>query len=291
MAFLISRRVLKGAAALIAASALIGWLEADPVRRFSDAPPSYVHVAGLVLIAHAGGGLPAATYTNSREAFDLSVQHGFCLIETDFRFARDGELVLMHDWSNAYAPMSQVGLALFGPPTSTDYAGRPTRDGLTAQDLPALLSWMSSHPQVSVITDTKDDNVRFLRALAPRVDAAIKSRLIVQIYEPSELPEAKSLGFDHIIFTLYKTDMTDAEVIAFARQKKLFGVTMPVARAHEGLAAALAATGTRVFVHTVNSPDEAAALKRDGVAGLYTDYLTPAEPCAQSRDQRHAEQN
>jgi glycerophosphoryl diester phosphodiesterase len=274
-----SRWVVKGAAAIGGALVIVGMLEAGAFDRWPHAFPSYVPVAGLTLIAHAAGGMPNAVYTNSREAFDASYRRGFCLIETDFRFARDGKLVLVHDWSDAYGPLSQLDLLLAGPPISADFMAHATRYGLTPQDLSGLLTWMAAHPSVSIITDTKEDNVRFLRALTQRLDATAKSRFIVQIYSPEELPEARRLGFEHIIFTLYKSQMSDADVIDVARRENLFGVTMPVARARTGLAPRLVAAGVRVFAHTVNSAKEGATLAKAGVAGVYTDYLTPAAPC------------
>lgn len=272
-----SRERLKKAAAICAAVVLVGWLEAG-----SLAPRPYVPFAGLTLVAHAGGGLPTAIYTNSREAFDASYRNGFCLIETDFRFARDGKLVLVHEWSDVYGTVSRLAMAISGSPTSTDFMAHAMRDHLTPLDLPTLLVWMAAHPSVSVITDTKDDNLRFLHALARDADASLKARFIVQIYSPNELAEAQRLGFDRIIFTLYKIRIADADVVAFARQQKLFAVTMPASRVTAGLVRSLAAVGTRVFAHTVDGADDAAVLAKAGVAGLYTDYLRPAEPCRQS---------
>ena len=279
---------MKSAATIAVILAVAGWLGPDEFNRWTAVSQSYTPIAGLILVAHDGGGLPAATSTNSREAFDSSYQHGFCLIETDFRFAGDDQLILDHEWGDAYDPLSQVGLAIFGRPTSTSFTAHAMRNGLTPQDLPALLHWMALHPSVSIVTDTKDDNLYFLRALAPHLDASMKARFIVQVYSPKEYPEARRLGFKKIIFTLYKIQITDADVIEFAHQAKLFGVTMPASRARTGLPRQLAAAGTRVFAHTVNGTDEATELADAGVVGLYTDYLTPVDPCPQSHINRTA---
>ncbi|MFL5090747.1 MAG: glycerophosphodiester phosphodiesterase family protein [Xanthobacteraceae bacterium] len=260
------------------------WVGPDEVERWRAVQPSYEAVTIPVLIAHAGGGLPAAAYTNSREAFDLSARNGFCYIETDFRFSRDRKLVLVHEWANAYNPLGQLAIALLGAPNAADFTSRLTRDRVTPLDLPALLEWLELHPAIQLITDTKDDNIRFMRALAPQLDGTMKARFIVQIYSPEELPEARRLGFDQIIFTLYKTSMGDAEVLAFARRERLFAVTMPGARARGDLAKRLAEHGTPVFAHTINTAGEAYALGNNGVTGIYTDGLIPSQRCNPRRE-------
>jgi hypothetical protein len=152
--------------------------------------------------------------------------------------------------TNGRTPLGQLAIALLGAPNAADFTSGLTRHGVTPLDLPALLEWLELHPAIQLITDTKDDNIQLLRALAPQLDAAMKARFIVQIYSPEELPEARRLRFDRIIFTLYKTSMGDAEVLAFARRERLFAVTMPGARARGDLAKRLAEHGTRVFAHT-----------------------------------------
>jgi hypothetical protein len=86
----------------------------------------------------------------------------------------------------------------------------------------------------------------------------------------------RKLGYDHVILSLYRIDLPDHQVIDFAADRPLFGVTMPVRRAMEGtLPADLAANGVRVFVHTVNDHLTANRLQSEGVYGVYTDWLTP----------------
>ena len=53
-------------------------------------------------IAHAGGGIGGASYTNSRDAFDANYRRGFRFFETDLNWTSDDQLVLIHDWEASF---------------------------------------------------------------------------------------------------------------------------------------------------------------------------------------------
>jgi hypothetical protein len=105
-----------------------------------------------------------------------------------------------------------------------------------------------------------------------------RHRIVPQIYRSESYLKVRELGYDHVVFSLYKTEFSDRQVIDFAIANPLFGVTMPVRRAMEGaLPAELAANGVRVFVHTVNDHPTMEMLQTQGVYGVYTDWLSPAD--------------
>jgi glycerophosphoryl diester phosphodiesterase len=251
----------------------------DEVRaEYRPAPP------GLHLIAHAGGGLPQGTYTNAVEAFDLAHANGFRLFETDFARTRDGRIVLIHDWDATYARLfTGLPLGIAVPalrlsgwrPGHAGFMASRMRGGLTPMDLEALLDWMRRHPDARVVTDVKDDNLAVLAAIAAAAPE-LRGAFVPQIYAPDELDPVRRLGFRNVILTLYRSALTDDEVIAFARGAALWAVTMPHDRTRAGrLVERLSEAGIRVAVHTLNAPEDAEALRRRGVSLLYTDYLLP----------------
>ena len=246
--------------------------------------PDYVPIKDMALIAHAGGGLPQGVYSNAKEAFDLSAKNGFTLIEADFNLAKDGSIVLVHDWDarhyQYFSKLSWVPPALAKHlPKQADSApgfmARTMNKGLHQMDIDALLIWMRAHPQVKIVTDVKGSNVEVMAAIKDKA-AELQSQFIVQIYAPQEYAPIAALGYENIIFTAYRSPLSDTELINFAKSNKLYALTIPAARADADLSRALAAINTPVFAHTLNTEADVQNFKSIGVTGLYTDYLYPA---------------
>ncbi len=254
--------------------------------------PIYVPVQGMTLIAHAGGGLPQGVYSNAREALDRSVENGFTLIELDFNWTTNGELVLIHDWGERYYQYFSL-LSLLPPKlgdlwpqqakSAEKFSSLTMNHGLTQMTLDNLIDWLDKNPNIKIITDVKNDNIKDEKNDNIKALAMIKAkagqhqgRFIVQIYAPAEYEQISNLGYQDIIFTAYRSPLNDGELVEFARQHHLFALTVPAGRASQALAASLATKGTPLYAHTLNTNAQAEALKNIGVTGLYTDYLLPA---------------
>lgn len=246
--------------------------------------PIYVPVQNMVLIAHAGGGLPQGIYSNSREAFDRAVGNGFTLIEVDFSWTANGELILIHDWGERY--YQYFSRLPFLPPKLANQWSRQTESaeefsaltmshGLTQMTLESLTDWLDKNQNVKIVTDVKNDNVKALAEIKAKASQH-QNRFLVQIYAPSEYEQITNLGYQDIIFTTYRSPLSDEKLIKFAGQHQLFALTVPAERASHALATSLAATDTPLYAHTLNTNTQAEALRNVGVTGLYTDYLFPA---------------
>jgi glycerophosphoryl diester phosphodiesterase len=229
-------------------------------------PPSF--------IAHAGGIGNHRIYTNSREAVEHSLAVGHRLIELDLSWTTDGRLVMVHDWGREF-------VRIFGAPageiTFEEFKSLQSVVGisqLTEDDLGPLLV---ENPGLQFVTDLKERNVDGLRRLAA-IYPGLLDRFVPQIYEPFELEAVRALGFNTIIFTLYRSDLGDQQVLDFIGTAGLWAVTMPGRRAASGeLAARLAASGVPVYVHTVNDRVTLERLRTVGVHGVYTDWMSPAD--------------
>ena len=181
------------------------------------------------LVAHAGGGLPEQTYANNRKAIDLAVKHGFRLIELDFMM-KFGRLTIGHD-------------------------GVPESD-MTPE---ALMEWLDLHPDATIVTDFKTDNIAGLTSLA-KIAGPRLNRFVPQIYSPEQFSSVVALGFPPPILTIY--NLPDTGWHDAANALPLRAVTIPYERRH-------LSRGIRhpIFLHTVNRPMEG--------FGLYTDCLVP----------------
>jgi len=249
--------------------------------------PIYVPVGNMTLIAHAGGGLPQGIYSNAREAFDLSVQNGFTLIEVDFSLTKNGEIVLIHDWRERY--YQYFSRLTFIPPilasrwprqseSAVKFSSLKMNHDLTQMTLDDLIIWLENNPNVKIVTDVKGDNVKAMTQISAKVKTKAEqyqNRFIAQIYAPDEYTQIIDLGYTDIIFTAYRSPLNDEQLTEFARTHHLFALTVPAARASKSLTSALAKIGTPVYAHTLNTNAQAEALKNMGVTGLYTDYLFP----------------
>ena len=254
-------------------------------KRNPQPKPIYTPIQNMTLIAHAGGGLPQGIYSNAQEAFDRSAANGFTLIEADFSWTSNGELVLIHDWGERY--YQYFSRLSFLPPmlankwarqakSAEDFSALNMNHNLTQMTLDDLIIWLGKNPNIKIVTDVKSDNVKALAKIKAKA-GEYQNRFIVQIYAPDEYDQVTNLGYQDIILTAYRSSLSDAALADFAQGHKLYALTVPAGRVSKSLTSALAKTGTPVYAHTLNTRAEAEALKNMGITGLYTDYLFPAQ--------------
>ncbi len=244
------------------------------VLSWACAEPSSVADPAPRLIAHAGGIGNHRTYTNSLEALDNSVARGFSAVEIDLSWTTDDHLVLIHDWDREFVKLFDRSS---GRLTVAEFRSTPSAHGLTHLSLEDLEDWLVEHPDILIITDIKERNIDGLRLFAEEYPEQLH-RIVPQIYRPESYLEVRKLGYNQVVFSLYRTDLSNQQVIDFATTNSLLGVTMPLRRAIKGaLPSELAAVGVRVFVHTVNDHPTMNMLRTHGVYGVYTDWLSPAD--------------
>lgn len=177
------------------------------------------------LIAHAGGGLPDAIYTNRLEAMELAAKHGFKLIEVDF-------------WRTT------KGIALGHDP-----------EALSPTTFAELLDFLRRHPDVSIVTDFKTSNVLGLRRIA-ELAGPMRGRFIPQIYSTDEYQPVVAMGFPKPILTAYRH--WGIAWVFGANKLPLKAVTMPYNQRY--LAGLI---DHPVYLHTVNEPTPGYGLYTD----------------------------
>jgi len=227
----------------------------------SQAPPR--------LVAHAGGTIEGHLFTNSREALDRSFSLGYQLIETDFSWSKDRNLVLVHDWRRGYR-------RLFGQkriPTENQFLSQKILGRYTTLSIAGLIDWLNRHPSVKIVTDIKSHNLKALAEIAYKYPAS-QQRFIPQIYKFSEYDAVSKLGYKNIILTLYILRTSDFNILKFAAAHHLFALTMPVRQAMRStLALSLSELGIYVYANTVNDWETFRRLSKRKIRGIYTDVL------------------
>lgn len=236
-------------------------------------------------IAHAGGGLPEGTYSNSREAIDRSVRAGFTLIEIDFHCAQNDDLIVIHDWNQT---QSKYFSTLKLPPALSKLWERQSESeaafmaqtmsyGLTQISVDGLLDILKDNPGLRIITDCKCDNLANLKTLKQAAGRAgiDQNRFIPQIYDLESFAPVQAMGFEDIILTIYRLNLSGKTIVDFVNKTPLYALTVPLQSISEPLMVAVKDTGVPVFTHTINDPGLAGQMVSMGVAGIYTDYLVP----------------
>jgi phosphoglycerol transferase MdoB-like AlkP superfamily enzyme len=222
----------------------------------------------MYLVAHAGGELDGHTYTNSKDALDLSYENGIRLMEVDFEWTRDNRLVCVHSWDGFINKFFNVEVNRY---TYDEFKNFTMINNWTQLTPDILSQWMETHHDAYIVTDIKSNNIEGLRYLSDTFPHLI-NRIIPQIYKPEEYEPVKELGYENIIFTLYL--MRDKEeILDFEHLDELLAVTMPEATAHTDLPKKLNDRGVYVYAHTINDMEKVSALIENGVSGFYTDSL------------------
>lgn len=225
-------------------------------------------------VAHAGGAWEGNTYTNSIEALDENLKNGFTYFEIDFSFTQDGQLACVHDWTKWLNEKTNSGTSR--PLTMEEFKLLIEKTDFKICSLETLAAWMAAHPSAVIVTDVKDDNLSALKIISEKIPDFAR-RVIPQIYTPSEYEKARAMGYDMIIWTLYRYGGNNDKVLA--EIKNFHGpvaITMPVERAAAGLPRKLKENGIPTYVHTINSKwDEFKYLTIYGADEIYTDFLTP----------------
>ncbi len=220
-------------------------------------------------IAHALGAYEGKTYLNCLECFQHNYRKGHRLFEMDFLMSSEGHMVGMHDGQEAgFGLAKEFSTAQF---RSSSLEGTTP---LTDKDVADLAH---AHADWYLITDIKSDNrpglERLCKVFAAR-DLSCRARVVPQVYSGADMEIIAELGFERVIFSLYRVGNRPSEVLAVLDQyPQIWAVTMPHGWWNEAYAEELQRRGIRGFVHTVNDAERAAALFSAGVSGIYTDSL------------------
>ncbi|MGI6778727.1 MAG: glycerophosphodiester phosphodiesterase family protein [Acetivibrionales bacterium] len=223
------------------------------------------------LIAHAGGAIYGFCYTNSLEALNSSYNKGFRFIEIDLEWTSDGYPVAIHDWNAMVKRLFMIEPKVL---TIEEFRNGRKFMNLTLMDMEALSEWLKEHKDVYIITDIKNRNLEMLEYIKENYPE-IHGQIIPQIHFLEDYDKAKGMGYKNIILTLYMMKLNYMDVVNFVSKNELFAVTMDIEQGFSGLPEMMSESGTRMYVHTINTLSTVEALREKGVFGVYTDYFEP----------------
>lgn len=241
------------------------------------------------LIAHAGGGVGGATYTNAKEALETAVQNGFKIIEVDFLETEDGKIVLGHEWEDILTKTSlseNQGKGL----TYDEYMKYRVEYRFSTVDINDLIEFMRENRDVYIVTDVKFDEENkevLLNKIYEEIYKAtvgnqeILNRFIVQVYDEESCEIINRIyEFPEKIYTLYHYEQYNYEAMALLCLK----YNIPVVTIQQSAPTPsmsemeiLHSRGIKVYVHTINSLIDVQNWFDKGGDGVYTDWILPED--------------
>ena len=231
-------------------------------------------------IVHAGGFLKTSNgetvvYTNSYDALVNMYEQGNRFCEIDIRETADGVLICAHGDESHLANGSDL------PPNARIEAFFSERlfGEFTPMTVEMLAAFMREHSDLTIITDAQGDNLLISRKLA-EAWPDLKDRFIIQIYHESEYDPIRELGFQNLIYTLYRAEDEERnlwEIAHFAEKHELVGVTIQKEQFYSVKnRIAMVHCGLPFMFHTVDDVAEIEGmLRKPYVAAVYTN-LTDA---------------
>ncbi len=243
------------------------------------------------LVAHAGGSVDGNPYTNSREATLLSIESGFRLIELDFSRTREGAWFTTHDWE--YWAQRTGYKGELPPPTGelqarkSDFTsggeGKTLGGTYTTMSLDEVVELLKAHPQVMIVTDTKDD--RATLALIEQLQGSPTfKRFVFQVYSVQGLQRAaREVPEQQLSLTTYQLDWfsPNAYDMAFLAEvnayPQLHSFTLPLQAAVDAAKMGRIKSTLSIPIWThgppsrINSRNLQTQLARRGVNGLFVD--------------------
>ena len=241
------------------------------------------------LVAHALGGIRGKNYSNSVEAFEATVARGGRFMEVDLSFTADDDLVCFHTKHEKHLGIETLVTEM----TTDEFLGYKYAGKYTLMDLESLMRRMVDAPDVYLVTDCKQafrpcmDEVV---SVAEAVDPALIGRIIPQFFSPEQWldvaeMEARHGSFASVIFTLYRSNAKDPEVVELVAERGVPTVTMSRKRFSPEFVRLLSEVGVDSLVHTVNKHEGIIQLAEQGVRGVYSDrFFTWDEVLAKTAD-------
>jgi len=242
-------------------------------------PPEPPEERRLELVAHAGGVVGGYVYSNTLEALQNSVARGYRLIELDFMPTTDGRIVLTHVW---HYMTTRVPGAYDHIVSYDVFMSYRLYNRYTPMNLEMLIDFLDEHPDIRVITDTKDgyDAYTALYVIAEQFPGHIH-RFIAQAYRFEHVNRIRALGFEDVIVTLYMYPPAffddPAEIARLAQEHDVYAITISEYGVDHAYAALLDVENVRFFANTVNNPYRAQELFEMGFFGIYTNFLVPED--------------
>lgn len=224
------------------------------------------------LISHACGGVVdhrRMMYTNSKEAFQYSMDKGFKLLECDVLLVGDNELMLGHDYKCFY---------------------ESSWEHYTMMTVKEFLQRVKQHKEVHCLIDVKWKKHDEYRIAVNRIEEAVfavsadenesvalKKQIVMEVYDETTIQIAKENNYE-MIFTQYKNPdwqcFMNTAVLCYKYNIRAVALAVSSCFLMEKFMKIITDKGIKVFAFSTDSINAYSALKKMRVTGIFTNYLT-----------------
>ncbi len=216
-------------------------------------------------IAHAGGSVDDLYLSsNSLEALNESAAYGNRIVEIDFCWTTDNQLVCLHNWGGDFPEQC----------TLAEFMKTKIYDVLTPLSLETLAQWLREHPDVRMIPDFKERNMEGLRRIATEYPDLIQ-RFIPYAFQLSQVSEIREIGYKNVILMLYQ--MGEAarnkvtENLAFAKENNVTALGLGSSLIALEYCEAGRGTNIPILLFTINDAEVTQQLAAAGADGFFSD--------------------
>ncbi|MGO2159108.1 MAG: glycerophosphodiester phosphodiesterase family protein [Vibrio toranzoniae] len=221
------------------------------------------------LIAHAGGGINGLKYTNSLEAMEQSIEHGFKMIELDLLISSDGRIVAVHDWKSFHVMTNSNNT---GPISSKEFESKIIYDKYTTLNISTAIDILDQYDVVLVT-----DKVKNLALLSNYI--IDKDKSIIEVFSMDKYNEAIELGFNNVALNI---DLNTLFILEWIDLNKIKAVTyrgdnLGLLGSEYKKAVELSNMGVSSMIYSTNDLD-LDGIKASGIenVALYVDFVMPS---------------
>ncbi|MFS1421226.1 glycerophosphodiester phosphodiesterase family protein [Vibrio splendidus] len=222
------------------------------------------------LIAHAGGGINGLKYTNSLEAMEQSIEHGFKMVELDLLISSDGRIVAVHDWKSFHEMTNSNNT---GSISYKEFESKIIYDKYKTLNISTAIDILDEN-DVVLVTD-KIKNIALLSKYI--ID---KDKSIIEVFSTDKYNEAIELGFNNVALNI---DLNTPFILEWIDLNKIKAVTyrgdnLGSLGSEYKKAIELSNMGVSSMIYSTNDLD-LDGIKASGIGNfaLYVDFVLPSD--------------
>lgn len=222
------------------------------------------------LIAHAGGGINGLKYTNSLEAMEQSIEHGFKMIELDLLISSDERIVAVHDWKSFHEMTNSNNT---GSISYKEFESKTIYDKYKTLNISTAINILDGNDVVLVT-----DKIKNLALLSKHI--IDKDKSIIEVFSIDKYNEAIELGFNNVALNI---DLNTPFILEWIDLNKIRAVTyrgdnLGSLGSEYKKAIELSNMGVSSMIYSTNDLD-LDGIKASGIGNfaLYVDFVLPSD--------------